>query len=62
MGLFSTKVCVHNPTKGRVQKTMADALGRRDHSLTIMKISILAFDCLKELYTIDEDFKNACMD
>lgn len=40
-----------------VQNRVTVALSRRTHSLTILKISVPAFESIKELYPEDDDFK-----
>lgn len=45
--------------KAGVKNQVADALSRRAHNLTILKMSIPAFECLKELYPQVDDLKKS---
>lgn len=38
---------------------VSDSLSHRAHSLTVLQMSISVYDCLKEFYILDGDFKVA---
>ena len=45
--------------KSRVTNKVVDALSRRNYLLTEMKVEVLGFDEIKELYDIDPNFFEA---
>ena len=45
--------------KSRVQNKVADALSRKAEVLAVMSEGIVGFECLKDLYVDDVDFREA---
>ena len=46
--------------KSRVTNKVIDALSRRRSFFTEMKVEVLGFDEMKELYDVDPDFSKVC--